>query len=96
MSYHPLPGCHGARHVEYAVAEELRELVELRGVVAAAEHLVRDQLCRLSASEVQFVAVPAKGSFALSRVHSTNFDSICYYGYSSNRGCAKSPKKLSD
>ena len=65
MSCHPLPCCHGAHHVEYAVAEELCELVELRGVVAAAEHLVRDQLCRLSASEVQFVAVSAKGSFHL-------------------------------
>ena len=56
------PGSVGARQVEDAVAEELRELVELRGVVAAAEHLVQDQFCRAPASLIELVAVPVKNS----------------------------------
>ena len=56
------PGSVGARQVEDAVAEELRELVELGGVVAAAEHLVQDQSRRAPAPLIELVAVPVKNS----------------------------------
>ena len=53
------PGGVGARHVEDAVAEEFRQFVKLRGVVAAAKHLVEDQFCRVFASLIKLIAVPA-------------------------------------
>ena len=56
------PGSVGARQVEHAVAEELRELVELGGVVAAAEHLVQDKFRRAPAPLIELIAVPVNNS----------------------------------